>query len=137
MIKKITRKNLIQHFTLLVGVSLLSSCAVLQEDFSCSTISGKPGCHSLREVSQSLKQGQFSENTDMTADTHKPKPPSQLGYPAKTPKAGDPIRFGDYIQKVTVFPYEDSEGHYHDISQIFMVVKNSHWVGQPFGAKHG
>jgi len=121
-------------FMILTGAMLLSSCAVLQEEFSCSSISGKSGCHSLGQISQSVKNGTFKENETMVTTKNTQ---SSLGYPSATPKAGDPVRFGDHIQKVTVFPYEDSEGHYHDISQVFMVVKHSHWVGKPLGAKNG
>ena len=39
------------------------------------------------------------------------------------------------MKKVTVFLYEYSKGHYQDISQIFMVVKNLHWSEQFFGEK--
>ena len=119
---------------ILTGALLLSSCAVFQEEFSCSSVSGKSGCHSLDEISQSVKNGSFKTNS--TTPTTKNRQAS-LGYPSATPKAGDPVRFGDCIQKVTVFPYEDSEGHYHDISQVFMVVKHSHWIGKPLGAKDG
>lgn len=118
---------------LFTSTLLLSSCAVFQEEFSCSTISGKSGCHSLGEISKSVQNGAFrSSNTAATTPTTQPS----LGYSVATPKAGDPVRFGDHIQKVTVFPYEDSEGYYHDISQIFMVVRNSHWVGKPLGVSH-
>ena len=124
------------NFRLTIAVMsslLLSSCAVFQEDFSCSTISGKPGCHALGEISKSVENGTFKSVDTAVATTTTQK---SFGYSVTAPKAGDPVRFGDHIQKVTVFPYEDSEGYYHDISQIFMVVKQSHWVGKPVGRKN-
>ena len=53
------------------------------------------------------------------------------GYSNAIPNIGQPVRFGDKIQQVTIFPYQDSAGNYHEASIVYAVLKKSHWIDYP------
>ena len=53
------------------------------------------------------------------------------GYNVATPIPGEPVRFGETVQRVWIAPYEDASKNYHEPSYIYAVLDKSHWVGLP------
>ena len=151
-------KNYIKHgfiLSLITGSFLLSGCSVFGgNDFSCNRVGGISGCVSMDNVYKMSEDGTISEQHSpysvdgkqyMTADnatagsftptgtsSNLPQAVSnQSGYAVGVPSAGMPVRYGDKIQKVWIFPYQDTSGNYHESSIIYSVVQKSHWVGYP------
>jgi type IV conjugative transfer system lipoprotein TraV len=53
-------------------------------------------------------------------------------FPAITAFApGEPLRFGETVQRIWIAPYEDTEGNYHQDSLIYAIMKGGHWIGKP------
>lgn len=117
-------------FFLLLPSLFLSGCVAMNNDFDCNKIGGIRGCVSLDEVNSMTDQGtlgqkQSSKTTNTTTNRN------ISGYLNGIPNIGEPVRFGDTIQQVTIFPYEDTDGNYHEASVIYSVLKQSHWIAHP------
>lgn len=115
---------------LLLTMSLvLSSCAILSNDTGCKKIGGIKGCVSLDEVNTLSETGQLPDQVSpikQKTETHK-----RSAYTNTIPDLGQPVRKGDHIQQVTIFPYQDSEGNYHEASIIYTILKAAHWIDHP------
>ncbi len=139
---------------ILLGLSsvLLSGCAVMSNDFDCTKVGGIHGCASLDQVYQMSNQGQLPDQINQTNQTNQintsslnhggsvnaagsrfsaPSQSALSGYSNAIPNIGQPVRFGDKIQQVTIFPYQDSAGNYHEASIVYTVLKKSHWIDYP------
>lgn len=127
---------------MLATVSTLSGCAVMGDNFDCNKIGGLQGCVSLNDVNKMTKNGQIgvngyhgqSSNTnDNNGSSQASIPPqgSLTGYQGVIPNMGQPVREGDTIQQVTIFPYEDSQGNYHESSMVYTILQGSHWIAYP------
>ena len=44
---------------------------------------------------------------------------------------GQPVRYGETVQRIWIAPYEDTEGNYHQDSFMYSVMKGGHWKGNP------
>jgi len=78
--------------------------------------------------------GQTSSQMNTSPQSQNSNPSSQIstsGYNVATPNIGQPVRYGERIQKMWIYPYEDSKGNYHEASILYAVIKNPHWVGYP------
>ena len=69
------------------------------------------------------------QSTQQTTTSLKPQAPS--AYTLAIPQIGQPVRYGDQIQQITIFPYQDSQANYHEASIVYTVLKSAHWVGHP------
>ena len=108
----------------------LSGCAVLSHDTGCKKIGGINGSASLSEVNQMSETGRLpDQGTQETTASLKPQTPS--AYTLAIPQIGQPVRQGDHIQQITIFPFEDAAGNYHEASIVYTVLKSAHWVGHP------
>ena len=117
---------------ILLGVLTLtlSSCAVLSNDTGCKKIGGINGCASLSEVNHMSETGRLPDQaTEPKTKSLAPQTPS--AYTLAIPQIGQPVRYGDQIQQITIFPYQDSQENYHEASIIYTVLKSAHWVGHP------
>lgn len=125
------RKYLSPLFVGLLTLTL-SSCAVLSNNTGCKKIGGMTGCVSLSDVNHLSETGGLPDQK--TPAITKTQPIQALGYTAATPEIGQPVRQGDHIQQITIFPFEDQAGNYHEASIVYTVLQSSHWVGHPVAA---
>ena len=56
---------------------------------------------------------------------------SSDGYQGTTPQPGQPVRYGESVQRVWIAPYQDNSNNYHEPSYVYTVIKKPHWVGVP------
>ena len=146
--------------SLLTCSVLLSGCSVFGgNDFSCNRVGGINGCVSMDDAYKMSEDGEISANrapysvdgkqyisggetgagsfaspsseASTTTSTLPQAVGGQSGYAVGVPSAGMPVRYGDKIQKVWIFPYQDKSGNYHESAIIYSVVQKSHWVGYP------
>lgn len=146
---KIMFKKMKTGALILVGLSSLtfSGCAVMSNDFDCKKVGGIQGCVSLDQVYKMSNQdqlpdqsGQINKASSLNRDgasnatgqmVSAPSQGALSGYSNAIPNIGQPVRFGDKIQQVTIFPYQDSAGNYHEASIVYAVLKKSHWIDYP------
>jgi conjugal transfer pilus assembly protein TraV len=117
----------------LLGVSLLSlsGCAVMGGDFDCQKVGGIKGCVSLNDVNKMTQNGTLSSDASEKTQTEPLLKNGFTAYANQIPTIGQPVRFGDQIQQVTIFPYKDNIGNYHEASIVYAILKASHWVDYP------
>ena len=141
-IAKISKKSALALMA--ISSMTLSGCAVMGNDFDCQKVGGLQGCVSLDQVYQMSNQGKLPDqdnsanlNAQNTANqtihqqVSAPSKQALSGYSNAIPNVGQPVRFGDKIQQVTLFPYQDSAGNYHEASIVYAVLKKSHWINYP------
>ena len=113
-------KKLFVFFPLLLG-----GCAAgLGEDFSCSKVGGVPGCTTMDEIRRH-PNGIPSPGKVQTA------PENVFITLPRRDRHGVPSRTDDEVRKVTIFPFKDSQGHYVDTTDIYIVLDDSRWSGRP------
>ena len=115
---------------LTIGLTL-SGCAVLSNDTGCKKIGGIKGCVSLDEVNTLSETGQLPDQVKPLKKN--PETPKLSAYTSTIPDIGQPVRQGDHIQQITIFPYQDSEGNYHEASIIYTILQSAHWIDHPVG----
>ena len=127
------------------ALALTGCSAGMNTDFSCSGIDGIKGCVSLNDINTMVNDGQFA--TDSQGNVlHSPQQaqsmPSQNGtttdistnFTGVNPPlmAGKPTRQREQVRQITIFPYIDVKGNYHDTSVIYTVIQSSRWIVTPF-----
>ena len=117
-------------------IALLSGCAGMNSKFGCP-YKDIGGCRSMGEVNQSINTGQYAGGTYHPGKTDSggvtvTQSPSGMGIP--TPQPGQPVRFGETVQRVWIAPYEDKNDNYHEPAYVFTVLQHSHWIGMPVKA---
>lgn len=128
-------------FFVMSALALTGCTAGMNSDFSCSGIDGIEGCVSLNEMNTMVDNGQFA--TDSQGNVFN-KPSGLTAKPQALPErsasftevnpplmAGKPTRAREEVRQITVFPYIDSQGNYHDTSVIYTVIEPSRWVVTP------
>jgi len=103
----------------------LSGCAGLSHNFDCPMKSGIR-CESLDQVNAQIDHGEIGN--DNLSSQRKFKEVSQKSmYSIK----GEPLRYGENVQRIWIAPFEDTAGNYHQASEVFVVTKPGHWIGNP------
>lgn len=123
---------------LLWAFLLLTGCAHMNSDFTCPM---KPGqmCNSLDEVNTMVDQGVVGGPSMTTVSSNNNKYLSNgsegiMPYPMEALNVGEPLRYGESVQRIWVAPYEDKAGNYYQPSLMYAVVRPSHWIGNPVQA---
>ncbi len=122
-------------YLLIIAVTALSGCSAgMNNDFSCSGIDGITGCVSLDDVNTMVDNGQFRTN-QQGAVIKTTKPTKQTVSSVNMPIAGLPLgrslrpkRHHEDIRKITVLPYVDDKGNYHEQSVIYTVIQPTGWT---------
>jgi len=113
---------------------VLFGCSEMNSQFDCPM---KPGirCESISSINARVDRGEIGHTKSISTPNNKmPAMPiykdSSIGryhYLAR----GEPLRYGETVQRVWVAPFEDKQGNYHQESDIYTVVKPGHWIGTP------
>ena len=111
----------------------LTSCAAMNGSFGCNRTAGDH-CTPVGKVNAAADAGDFShsQSGDTQTETH------YIDYTdASPPKAalpGEPVRQSETVQRIWIAPYQDTARNYHEPSEVFTVLRHSHWIGsQPRG----
>ena len=119
----------------------LVSCAGMNSNFGCDARAGD-SCTPVSKVNQNAQAGDYdnadsgdlsqsSESNTQTFGYANKTENSNAGYNVPTPIPGQPIRFGDTVQRIWIAPYEDASQNYHEPSYVYTVLDKSHWIGLP------
>lgn len=112
---------------------VLNGCSSLNSNFECSM---KPGvrCESLDQVNDQVNRGEIGGTTMQNISLYKPVAamhPQSVYKDEINVLNHQPLRYGETVMRVWVAPYEDTAGNYHQESDIYTVIKPSHWIGNP------
>ena len=123
----------------------ITGCAIFKSDFSCNRVGGANGCVSMDQIYSEVQSGKIRADHSPYDGKQQPKLPTTQqnmsashlntsggdGYRASIPEAGEPVRFGENIQKIWIFPFEDNHGNYHETSIVYAVLTPPRWIDQP------
>ena len=131
-------RNYYKFITVGSAFALLTGCTGMASDYNCPNGMGEGAkCRSLSAVNKMVKQGEIKPNDKADSASVTPiegQVNYKNGYNIETPTAGEPIRYGDQIQRVWIAPFRDKDDNYYEGSYAYVVVKKSHWIGQPLEA---
>ena len=115
-------------------IIVLFGCSEMNTQFDCPM---KPGirCESIDSINARVDRGEIGRArlTPASATNLQQMPMyknSNIGNYRLSSK-GEPLRYGETVQRLWVAPFEDKEGNYHQESDIYTVVKPGHWIGSP------
>ena len=123
-----------------IGISFLglTGCAGMNSSFGCNARAGD-SCTPVSKVNQNAEAGTY-DNVDSGGEQSGESNTQAFGYAnagenagynVATPTPGQPIRFGDTVQRIWIAPYEDTSQTYHEPSYVYTVLDKSHWIGLP------
>ncbi|WP_298624840.1 type IV conjugative transfer system lipoprotein TraV [uncultured Legionella sp.] len=108
---------------LILGCVCVTGCTKLNSEFDCPAPSGG-SCKRMDQV-YNLINGEGGVAQESLAVAPSRNPLIVEGRP------GDPLRYGEGVMRVWIAPYEDTEGNYHQASQVYSVVQKGHWIQNP------
>ncbi len=127
-------KRFVIAILILVSIGFLSACTT-NSSFDCPNKAGV-SCKSLDQINHMVDSGQIRGRTQMEEsdftkvslvdNTEFQSFPSQSTF-----IPGQPIRYGETVQRIWIAPYEDTEGNYHEDSLVYTIMKGGHWIGEP------
>ncbi|PSW80306.1 type IV conjugative transfer system lipoprotein TraV [Photobacterium damselae] len=119
-------------------VLLLSGCAAgMNEDFSCSGIDGISGCVSMTDLNSMVDDGQFNTDSQGNLIANKTAPTTAVANAQSItainppPMSGQPFRAQEDVRQITIFPFIDEMGNYHDTAVIYTIVSPTSWRTRP------
>lgn len=122
-----------------VGMQLsLSGCSSMNSSFDCPNKAGVT-CKSLDQINTMVDNGQIQGRTSTGGTWSTMQTTSNSGdfqtFPSTSAyKVGEPIRYGETVQRIWIAPFEDTDGNYHQDSTIYSVMNHGHWIGHPVKA---
>jgi conjugal transfer pilus assembly protein TraV len=118
----------------LISTAMLGGCATQSSSFGCDKVAGDGlGCASVMQTYDVTNHQAGGEVSQDKVNAPKLDTKSKR-YSVNAPLPGDPVRFGEQIQRIWIAPFVDQEGIYHEPSYIYMVLTPSHWIGVPVKA---
>lgn len=99
----------------------LSGCEMMNSNYDCPLSEGA-SCMSLHDMDEAVSKGLYPKEFKQTNHNNLYEPlilNTDEGYPLRTK---------DKIAKIWIAPYMDSNGNYHEQSNIYTVVENSSWA---------
>ena len=116
----------------------LTGCAGMNSKFGCNAVAGD-SCTPVSIVNQKANAGDYdnvqSGGSINTSDESSTQTYSyagtNVGYNVATPMPGEPVRFGETVQRIWLAPYQDNAGNYHEPSYVYTVLQKPHWIGLP------
>lgn len=125
------------RFILIMNVCYLSACTT-NSSFDCPNKAGV-SCRSLDQINAMVDKGEIhgrmqedSSDLALTRINQSANSDEFQSFPSSSNFIpGQPIRYGETVQRIWIAPYEDIEGNYHQDSLIYAVMKDGHWIGRP------
>lgn len=115
-------------FPVLVLPWVISCASGMSSQFSCQSAKQYGRCLSVSEIDQKIDNGELNGSE---SDLHiKPKAqplPLPHHLNVMTDKAPSLHRHPEITQKIWIAPYEDSQGNYHQGSEVYTVLQPGYW----------
>lgn len=124
-------------FILIINAGFLSACTT-NSSFDCPNKAGV-NCRSLDQINAMVDRGEIhgrmedSGNRLASARIEQSDEHDEFQSFPSSPTfiPGQPIRYGETVQRIWIAPYEDVEGNYHQDSVLYTIIKGGHWIGRP------
>jgi len=135
--QKINETNRIELYVFLLPlIALLSGCAGMNSSFDCPM---KPGvrCESLDQVNHAVDRGEIGSVGNGVPHAASQRTNEMSLVRNQNPKKvlqGEPLRYGESVQRIWVAPFEDISGNYHQESEVYTITQGGHWIGNPIKA---
>lgn len=136
MVKKIKKYyKLATIISLIISIASLSGCTGMNGRFGCNATAGD-SCTPVSIVNRNAQAGDY-DNVDNASDSGSASQQNfgyaskDVGYNVTTPIPGEPVRFGESVQRIWIAPYKDSSHNFHEPSYVYTVLNKSHWIGLP------
>ena len=122
------KKYHLKFFLSLFMLPWVISCASgLSSQFSCQSAHQYGRCLSLSEIDQKIDSGELTEDGShlyIKAKSQKITLPNDL---STSHDKGNPQRHRETIRKIWIAPYEDSDGNYHQGSDVYTILQPGYW----------
>ena len=111
----------------------------LGSKFDCNANSGGR-CAPMHHINRMASYGTFNESQPFPSNTNElvyiqSKQNQNKQDTGKSKKfEQELIRSNETIQQIWIGPYEDTNGNYHEGSNVYTVVKKGRWIGNPVSA---
>jgi conjugal transfer pilus assembly protein TraV len=127
--------SFIKIIILCIQICLISACGTMNSKFDCPNQAGV-NCKSLDQINRMVDSGQISSHIQTansqirineSDNTHEFQsfPVRSIYIP------GQPLRYGETVQRIWIAPYEDKDSNYHQANIVYSIMKGGHWIGQP------
>lgn len=126
-------KKLVAMACILIQFGGLTACTTMNSSFDCPNKAGVR-CKSLDQINSLVDTGEIRGRTQIS-------PPAVTtctdcrefqAFPIRASfMPGQPIRYGETVQRIWIAPYEDNEGNYHQDNLMYAIMKGGHWIGRP------
>jgi conjugal transfer pilus assembly protein TraV len=124
-------KQSLIKFGVILFIASLSACNAMNSSFDCPNKAGT-SCKSLDQINRMVDSGQLQSKPDVSmSNSYHKTPEFQSVTSFSNYKPGEPLRYGETVQRIWIAPYEDTEGNYHQESVLYTIVKDGHWIGTP------
>lgn len=125
-------KKIIMLIIAMIGS--LTGCEMMNSSYDCPLSEGA-SCMSLHDMDAAVSQGIYPKgvagsNVASSTDAKEIYVQHKDLMPGTYPK-----RTRDMVAKIWLAPYEDSNGNYHEQSNMYTVIENSTWSGAPIKTK--
>lgn len=130
-------KRLIMMTLVFANLAALTGCTTMNSNFDCPNQAGV-SCKSLDQINGMVDTGEIRGRTQAITCQAKVADSTEFqSFPLRTSFIpGQPLRYGETVQRIWIAPYEDNEGNYHQDSLMYAIMKGGHWIGQPVKAVH-
>jgi len=109
----------------------LTGCTTMNSQFDCPMKNGIR-CESLDQVNSRVDRGEIGHEKWPSATIAVKKPCVTCQHISlSTLTKDEPIRIRETVLPIWIAPYEDTEGNYHQESEVFTVAKPGYWKGNP------
>jgi conjugal transfer pilus assembly protein TraV len=124
---------------LIVSQFGMTGCTTMNSSFDCPNKAGV-NCKSLDQINGMVDTGEIHGRTrgsvfDAAKGEKSEKSADRAEFQSFPMSAafmpGQPIRYGETVQRIWIAPYEDTEGNYHQDSLMYSIMKGGHWIGRP------
>lgn len=120
---------------MLIVMKFLTACSSMNSGFDCPNKAGVM-CKSIDQINTIVDSGNITgRSLDPVKKTIKPDE-FQSYQTTDVYHAGDPLRYGETVQRIWIAPYEDTENNYHQDNLMYVIIKNGHWIGMPVTKRH-
>jgi|HubBroStandDraft_4_1064222.scaffolds.fasta_scaffold968479_2 conjugal transfer pilus assembly protein TraV len=112
-------KNKLSFITFCMMFLLLTGCSSLNAQFDCPM---RPGvhCESLDQVNSRVDRGEIGQEKWIKGSTS-----------SWMTSASSSFRRHETVLPIWIAPFEDTDGNYHQASEVYTILKPGYWQGHP------
>lgn len=110
---------------IIVSFVMLAGCTGMNSNFGCNA-KASTTCTPVSQVNARADLGAFDNEEQGIRRIRLPTRASVAPH-----LLGDPVRTNERIQHIWIAPYQDLDHNYHEASDVYTVLEQPHWMGNP------